>query len=130
MNAGTNILIIDDDPLFLESNKDLLEAYGYSVSTALSGREGFAKAKELHPDLIILDVMMETDVAGFETARLIRAEQAIARTPILMVTGVKKEKGWPFDLEPDKNWLPVNRIFEKPVDPTSLLTEIKALLEA
>ena len=58
MDTPKTILLVDDDKSFIESNKDLLEAYGYVVYCAYNGESGFKIAKDVHPELIILDVMM------------------------------------------------------------------------
>ncbi len=51
-----HLLIIEDDPDVLENLKDILEYYGFYISTAIDGLEGYDKAVELMPDLIICDV--------------------------------------------------------------------------
>ncbi len=80
------ILIIEDDPVIAEVQKDYLEASGFRVDIAEDGEAGLAKAMEEEVDLIILDLMLpKTD--GFEICRRIRREKNI---PILMVS-VKKE---------------------------------------
>ena len=63
------ILIIDDDADIVESMKVVLEDKKYDVVTAFSGSEGLKKAKKDKPDLIILDIMMETSDRGVEVAR-------------------------------------------------------------
>jgi CheY-like chemotaxis protein len=73
------ILIVDDDKDLLASLERVLRTKGYEVVSAASGAEGL-KALEAHkPDLIILDVMMETDTAGFEVADRIRSRRANSR---------------------------------------------------
>jgi len=69
MGGAKRILIVDDDESFAESNRDLLEAYGCEVVTAKNGTDGLALAKQIRPDLMILDVMMTTETEGFEVAR-------------------------------------------------------------
>jgi CheY-like chemotaxis protein len=65
LRAKRRLLIVDDDPDFVASTTALLEAQGYEVSTAKNGREGLDKVLADHPDLILLDVMMEDDWAGY-----------------------------------------------------------------
>ena len=69
------VLVIDDDPDFVEATSVLLESRGYQVATASEGEEGFNKAKEGKPDIILLDVMMKHDTQGFEIAKNLRKEE-------------------------------------------------------
>jgi DNA-binding response OmpR family regulator len=81
------ILIIEDDPVIAEVQKDYLEASGFRVDIAEDGEAGLAKAMEEEVDLIILDLMLpKTD--GFEICRRIRREKNI---PILMVSAKKED---------------------------------------
>jgi len=60
----SKILIVDDDPSFLDATQILLEHEGHQVECASSGNNGFEAALASHPDLIVLDVMMESILAG------------------------------------------------------------------
>ena len=66
------ILMIDDDPDIITAIRIPLEASGYDFFVAYSGAEGLEKVKEVKPDLIILDVMMETATEGFQLAHRLR----------------------------------------------------------
>ena len=128
MNSPRKILIVDDDEFFAESNKDLLEAYGYEVLMAADGAAGLALAKAQRPDLMILDVMMATETEGFEVARKLPESTELRGMRVLLVTGVTKAMHLPGHLEPDKTWLPVDRVLEKPIAPPRLIAEVKKLL--
>ena len=128
MSDGKKILIVDDDPDFVESNKDLLEAYGYEVASAPDGTAGLDMAKKLRPDVMILDVMMATNTEGFEVARKIPQTPELKGLHVLLVTGVTKDLHLPFHFEPDASWLPVERVLEKPIAPARLLAEIQKAL--
>jgi DNA-binding response OmpR family regulator len=81
------ILIIEDDQVIVEVEKDYLEASGYEVEIAISGEVGLKKALEEEYDLIILDLMLpNTD--GFEICRHVRQAKNI---PILMVSAKREE---------------------------------------
>jgi CheY-like chemotaxis protein len=118
------ILVIDDDPDFVESVVNLLEAKGYQVASASNGKDGIAKAKTEKPSLILLDVMMNTKDEGFTVARELQQAAEVKGTPVVMVTGVRKEMNLPFGFEPDETWLPVKQILEKPVKPETLLKAV------
>ncbi len=122
------VLVIDDDNDFVESILNLLEARGYSVASASDGKEGVAKAEAEKPDLILLDVMMTTKDEGFNVARQLQEIEGVKGTPVIMVTGVRKEMSLPFGFEPDQTWLPVKQILEKPVKPETLLNAVSEAL--
>lgn len=123
------ILIIDDDNDLVESIVNLLEAKGYDVVSASNGTEGVAKAKAEKPDLILLDVMMTTKDEGFNVARELKTVEELKGTPVIMVTGVRKEMNLPFGFEPDDTWLPVKQFLEKPVKPETLLNAVADALK-
>jgi two-component system alkaline phosphatase synthesis response regulator PhoP len=118
------ILVIDDDPDFVESVVNLLEAKGYQVASASNGKDGIAKAKTEKPNLILLDVMMNTKDEGFTVARELQQTAEVKGTPVVMVTGVRREMNLSFGFEPDETWLPVKQILEKPVKPEVLLKAV------
>ena len=122
------ILIIDDDVAFIESNKDLFEAFGYEVYSAYDGHSGLEMAKEVAPDVMILDMMMATDTEGFEVARKVPDIPELKHTRILLITGVTHALHLPAPLQPNQTWLPVDRVLEKPIAPDRLIAEIERLL--
>lgn len=122
------ILIVDDDREFVESNKDLLEAEGYTVLTAYDGASGYALAVREKPDLMILDVMMATHTEGFEVSRKIPQTPELRGMPVILLTGIRRALQLPFRFEPDSTWLPVDSVLEKPVPPETLLEEVRKRL--
>lgn len=122
---GKKILVVDDDPDFVEATSTLLEARGYDVITASDGEDGFERAKKDHPSLILLDVMMKYDTQGFDIAKNLHAEELTKGIPVVMITGVRREKNLPFSFEPDEDWLPVKAVIEKPIKPDALLSIVE-----
>jgi two-component system, OmpR family, alkaline phosphatase synthesis response regulator PhoP len=118
------VLMIDDDPEFVDAISNLLDAKGYEVHTASNGKDGVAKAKAENPDIILLDVMMTTKNEGFNVARELHEDQKLVETPIIIMTGIRREMNLPFGFEPDETWLPVKKVLEKPVKPEVLLSAI------
>jgi CheY-like chemotaxis protein len=118
------ILMIDDDPEFVDATSNLLDAKGYNVISAPNGKDGLEKAKKNKPDLILLDVMMTTKSEGFDVAREMHKIESLKKTPVIMITGVRKEMNLPFGFEPDDTWLPVQQVLEKPVKPDVLLEAV------
>lgn len=85
------ILIVDDELDIVESLKFVLETSGYSCYTALNGEDGLKLAKELIPDLIILDVMMPK-INGYKISRLLKYDNKYKNIPILMITARSQEE--------------------------------------
>ena len=121
--AEQKVLLVDDDKEFVEATRVLLESSGYQVVAACNGREAREKALEEEPGLVVLDVMMESDTAGFEVARWLRSDSATEQIPIVMLTGVNQK--YPLNFDADEIWLPVDVFLEKPVDPKQLLAEVQ-----
>lgn len=121
------VLLIDDDPDFIEANSIVLEAIGFEVLTALSGARGLEMVKENNPDVVILDVMMEHTDEGFAVARRIRSKLK-SNVPIVMLTSVGKVTGYDFNPEENPDFFPVDIFLEKPVPPELLVKKIKEVL--
>ena len=79
------VLIVDDELDIVESLKFVLEGAGFECHCAYNGEEGLNLAKEISPDLIILDVMMPK-INGFKICRLLKYDNKYKNIPILMVT--------------------------------------------
>ena len=127
--AKRKILIIDDDADLSDSLKAILERAGYATTTAANRAQGMEQIRAEQPDLIILDVMMDTWRDGFEMSRELKADPQSRGTPILMLTSIEEKTGVEFKSSAgDPTWLPVDGFLEKPVDPEVLLAEIGRLL--
>ena len=83
---GALVLIVDDEATQRLLTRDCLEQDGFRIEEASSGEEGLRLVRELHPDLVLLDIMMP-GIDGFETCRQLRADPAIRHTPVIVVTG-------------------------------------------
>lgn len=124
------ILVIDDDPDLVLAVRMPLESAGYKVFSAGTQAEGLAAVDEVKPDLIILDVMMDTHTAGFQLAQKLHgagANPAHKAIPILMVTAVHQTT--PLRFAPDEDYLPVDAFIDKPINPKALLDLVSSLLQ-
>ena len=127
------ILMIDDDPDVILAIQIPLEANGYEFHSATTSSEGLERVKELSPDLIILDVMMETATEGFQTSLKLRDRSpesefaAYASIPILMLTSIHTTT--PLRFAPDADYLPVDAFLEKSAGPGEVLAKVRELLE-
>jgi len=115
------ILIIDDDPIFVESLCTLLDSQGYAIITASDGKSGLEKARDEKPALILLDVMMARKTEGYDVARKLKKDCNTKTIPVILITGIKEASRIPYELKPDEDWLPVTAVLEKPVKPDELL---------
>jgi DNA-binding response OmpR family regulator len=125
----TKILCIDDDHDVIEFCKIALESKGFDVATANDGTEGYDKAVNFKPELIILDVMMSNTTEGFHTAYKFRQNEELKFTPILMFTSINQEFNYNFSKEKDGEFLPVDDFVEKPISAKVLLEKVEKLLK-
>jgi two-component system alkaline phosphatase synthesis response regulator PhoP len=123
------ILLVDDDPDFVAATKTVLESqHTYQVLTASDGVFGLAIARAERPDLIILDVLMPFE-DGFDTARELKNDPDLGRTPIMMLTSFSERKG-ETDVSVAKGMeLEAEDYVEKPVTPRELLRRVDKLLK-
>jgi len=129
MSRKAHILIIDDDPDITEAMKVVLESKQYQVTVVKNGEEGLKEVRLNKPDLIILDVMMETTDKGFDVARDLKNDRNYKDIPILLLTAIKEKTGLGFEKEAgDPDWLPVDEYCEKPLNPDELISKVETLL--
>ncbi len=123
------ILIVDDDPDFVEITKAILETKQYQVRSAQDPDEGFARLEEEIPDLLILDIMMGRGAGGFVLARKIRKDSRFDHMPILMLTSMTEQTGFNFPGEPiSEKFLPVDDYIEKGIEPHVFLEKVEQQL--
>lgn len=85
------ILIVDDEQDIVESLKFVLEGCNYNCYCAYNGEDGLKLAREIVPDLIILDVMMPR-INGYKISRLLKFDKKYQNIPILMITARSQEE--------------------------------------
>ncbi|HON78539.1 MAG TPA: response regulator [Spirochaetota bacterium] len=116
------ILVIDDDPDILDSVKAILSSNGFKVETALTGKEGLELVKKVNPDLVLVDMMMESIDAGSKVAHEIR--ESDQKLPVYLLSSIGSATA--ANIEIDK--LGFNGVFQKPVDPDNLVSSVKRSL--
>jgi CheY-like chemotaxis protein len=127
------ILIIDDDPDIVTSVSLTLQGAGFQVISAANGAEGLKKIKTELPDLIILDVMMDTLTEGFQLSLELRSPDPTSDyvpykdIPIIILTSIHSTTSLHFG--PTEDYLPVDAFLDKPIDPEFLLEKVKELLK-
>lgn len=128
--AHEKILIIDDDPSFLEITGAILRRFGYEVLTADNVQEGSRLIETESPDLLILDIMMATMDEGLRFAAQLRQREKLRRLPIIIISAQPEvEKGYGRSLDDDMDWIAADIFMEKPVDPQALQYNIQLLLK-
>ena len=80
-----SILVVDDSPTEIHVFKTMLEKHGHEINTAQSGEEGIEKAKEIKPDLILMDVVMP-GMNGFQATRKLTQDPRTSSIPVIMIT--------------------------------------------
>ncbi len=132
--AGKKLLMIDDDVNLVNVFRLVCVAKGYEFHAAYSAAEGLEKIREVDPDLIILDVIMEDFVAGFRVVSELRASGpdspywVYRDVPIVMLTSVTAKTHVNFSDRVGTALLPVDAFVEKPVKPSEILGRIEAIL--
>ncbi len=117
-----HVLIVDDSPTEIHVLTNILQKNGFEVSTASDGEKGIAAAKELKPDLVLMDVVMP-GMNGFQATRQLSKEPETANIPVIIVTTK--------DQETDRVWglrQGAKDYVTKPVAERELLTKIAAIL--
>jgi CheY-like chemotaxis protein len=85
------LLLVDDQPFFLNLHTRMLTPRGYNIVTAPDAEQGFAQAKKIAPSLILLDVEMPGE-DGFSLCGRLKADPSTAAIPIIMLTATKNQK--------------------------------------
>lgn len=116
------VLIVDDDIVQLKMLNKTLSSAGYSVAQATNGKDALLIAKEWHPDLIILDVMMP-EMNGGETAVALGKNALTKEIPTIFLTSLLTK-----DEERRQKTLQGKRVLAKPFNPDNLINEIEKYL--
>ncbi len=119
------IVLVDDDDDFAAAVTTFLELHGYEVHRANGGKAGLALAKKVHPDLILMDVIMEERTEGFFAVQTLRRTPGLEQVPVFVVSSIYSLAP-EFRTTPDPGWLAHDQFFAKPVDLKALLKAISA----
>ena len=122
MRTPAQILIADDNPDNLDIFRTRLSAHGYEILTATDGEEALAVAREKHPDLILLDVMMPK-MDGTDVCRRLKEDCSLPFMPIVMITAKSATQDVVTALEAG-----ADEYLTKPVDHGALVARVKSML--
>ncbi|MGB2909542.1 MAG: response regulator [Anaerolineales bacterium] len=131
MNERKKLLIIDDDPDFVDGIKSILEKADYAVEVSYNPKDGLNRLQTEPPDLLLLDIMMGRGAEGIMIARKMRKDAELREIPVLIITGIREQIAFLFPGEPvHPGFVSVDELVEKPVDPQFLLERVSALIQA
>jgi len=131
MKNNKKILVIDDDPDFRDAVTTILESANYQVAMASDPKEGKEKIFAEKPDLILLDIMMDSLFDGFSLCHNIKTSKEFSNfknVPIIFVSAVKEKAGSRFGFKgEDQGLMGPDDYIDKPVKPDELLERIEKL---
>jgi CheY-like chemotaxis protein len=120
------ILIVDDDPDFVEATRIVLEKAHHKVISASSGKTGLKRVKADKPDLVLLDVIMDTVLEGLSVSRAMYEAAETSKIPIVMVTSIASSEH--AGMFPTDEYVHVNAFLSKPVPAAELLRQVDRAL--
>jgi two-component system alkaline phosphatase synthesis response regulator PhoP len=120
VSTAPTILVVDDEKNIVELVRLYLRSEGYQVEVAYDGREALEKASTLHPDLVVLDLMMP-EMDGWEVTRRLRQDGG--KTPVIMLTAKGEDTDKVDGLE-----LGADDYLAKPFNPRELVARVRAVL--
>jgi CheY-like chemotaxis protein/anti-sigma regulatory factor (Ser/Thr protein kinase) len=128
---STKVLVVDDDPDFLEQERIMLEGMGFVVVTAERSDEALEVSDREIPDAFVLDLMMERADSGARLSRQLRRDPRFRRAPIIILTSVVDETGFEFSRNPKEvlEWMKADAWFDKPAPIAELANTLRRHLE-
>jgi two-component system, OmpR family, alkaline phosphatase synthesis response regulator PhoP len=128
MTEKKKILLIDDDPDFVEAVRVIIASGGYDVKVAYDGAEGLEAVAKEKPDLIVLDVMMPV-MNGHEACAKLKADPETAKIPIILLTAVADRVTTSTYTHRDMLESEAEDYMPKPVEPAELLNLVQQWLK-
>jgi CheY-like chemotaxis protein len=116
------ILVVDDDPDFVEITRTILEKNGYSVATAASGEQALQAMRQQLPDLLLLDVMMSSVLDGLNLSHTMSEDPELKSVPIVMISSIADSPA--SGMFPTDEYIPIDAWISKPVQPNDLLKKV------
>ncbi len=121
-----HILVVEDDPDFVETTRLILESVGHEVNSASDGKEAMEVMRQSKPDLVLLDMMMADVLDGLGVTQAMHDDPELVGIPIIVVSAML---GGPFAGQfPTDEHLHVSDWLNKPVEPKVLLKKIDQYL--
>jgi CheY-like chemotaxis protein len=116
------ILIVDDDPDFVEIIRTVLESEGYATESASDGNAALAAMRRERPALVLLDVMMSYILDGLNVTEEMHRDPNLMSVPIIMISSIA---GSPYaGMFPTDQYVPIDEWLSKPVNPQDLIKRV------
>ena len=125
--SKAKILIVDDDPDFVEYTRTVLETAGYQVVSAGNSDQGMRVLGREQPDLVVLDVIMSSILDGLSMSQRMAEDPELMHVPIVMVTSIANTDY--LALFPTDESIHIDAFLTKPIAPSELLRQINRLLD-
>ena len=122
----TKVLVVDDDPDFVEIVSMVLRKEGYEIESAASGDEALKKMRASPPDILLLDVMMSTVLDGVNVSFAIAEDPQLKNVPIVMISSIPDSAH--AEEFPTDEYVPISAWITKPVQPQELVKTVKRLV--
>lgn len=116
------ILVVDDDPDFVNATRIVLEKHAHQVISATSGDKGYQRAVDDLPDMMILDVIMDTVLDGLSLSQRMHDNPALRDIPIIMVTSIANTDY--AELFPTDEYIHINAFMSKPISADELIRQV------
>ena len=129
MEKNLKIVIVDDNTDFLFTMQTFLQKNGFVVHTADDGQKGIDLIKKEQPDLILLDIMMETLFSGFEVCKAVRSNDDLKYVPIIGISAMGEELDIDYSQWPDYEYFRPDAFLDKPIDKQRLLRMIPEVIQ-
>jgi|YNPNPStandDraft_1061719.scaffolds.fasta_scaffold45304_1 formate/nitrite transporter len=124
--VAPRILVVDDDPDYVNLVRAILSRDGYQIAAATNGNEALQAMKQERPDLVLLDVMMATPLEGVGVAQQMAQDKNLKNIPVIMISSIDSSEYAP--LLPDDLHIPADAWINKPIDPEDLLRKVRRFL--
>ncbi len=129
MEKSLKVVLVDDNTDYLFTMETFLKRNGFDVFTAEDGQKGLEVIRKENPDIVLLDVMMESLFSGFELCKTMRTEEDLKPIPIIGISGMGDELGLSYKQWPDFEYFSPESFLDKPVDKQRLLELIPETIE-
>jgi CheY-like chemotaxis protein len=120
------VLVVDDDPDFVNYASKVLGKAGHEVVSAANGAKALQTMRQDVPDVVLLDIMMSYILDGLDVSREMAEDPTLKDVPVIMVTsltGIKGSGAFPTD-----EYVPADEWLSKPVDPDMLLQRVDQIV--
>jgi CheY-like chemotaxis protein len=116
------VLVVDDDPDFVNYASKVLGKAGHEVVSAANGAKALQTMRQDVPDVVLLDIMMSYILDGLDVSREMAEDPSLKDVPVIMVTSLTGVRG--SGVFPTDEYVPADEWISKPVDPDTLLERV------